>query len=115
MPTTNQPWCAVIGCLPNALCNNYWQSVYYSVVGETNSVGCRATENGVRENQMSPKGRQSQSHRSQSFTPQNRGRQSLYGPKDLTHLVSRSLEWRSISSKEKEKLGLVTEDDGEFW
>jgi len=26
-----------------------------------------------------------------------------------------SLEWRSISSKEKEKLGLVTEDDGEFW
>jgi len=26
-----------------------------------------------------------------------------------------SVEWRSITSKEKEKLGLVTEDDGEFW
>jgi len=26
-----------------------------------------------------------------------------------------SIEWRSITSKEKEKLGLVTEDDGEFW
>eukprot|EP00092_Neocalanus_flemingeri_P028100 GFUD01030512.1.p1 GENE.GFUD01030512.1~~GFUD01030512.1.p1 ORF type:complete len:655 (+),score=129.40 GFUD01030512.1:209-2173(+) len=26
-----------------------------------------------------------------------------------------SVEWRTITAKEKEKLGLVTEDDGEFW
>jgi len=26
-----------------------------------------------------------------------------------------SMEWRMISDKEKQKLGLVTEDDGEFW
>merc|ERR1719483_413924 len=60
-------------------------------------------------------GGHSNSSLSQSFTSKKCGRDSLYGPKDLTHLVSRSIEWRSITSKEKEKLGLVTEDDGEFW
>lgn len=39
-----------------------------------------------------------------------------WGEKEWTGAFSDgSLEWRSISDKEKEKLGLVTEDDGEFW
>ena len=29
--------------------------------------------------------------------------------------IIRSAEWKSISKKEKQKLGLVTDDDGEFW
>lgn len=39
-----------------------------------------------------------------------------WGEKEWTGAFSdRSVEWRTITAKEKEKLGLVTEDDGEFW
>jgi len=39
-----------------------------------------------------------------------------WGEKEWTGAFSdRSIEWRTITAKEKEKLGLVTEDDGEFW
>jgi len=94
-----------------------WNGAFSDGVGSSENIssGRSGAGNGVQENQRSPKGRQSQSRQSQSYTPQSRGRLSLYGPKDLTQLFSRSVEWRSINSKEKEKLGLVTEDDGEFW
>ena len=39
----------------------------------------------------------------------------LYSTSELTRLSSRSPEWKMITEKEREKLGLVTEDDGEFW
>ena len=39
----------------------------------------------------------------------------LYSSCSLTRLLSRSPEWTNISDKEKEKLGLTFEDDGDFW
>lgn len=33
----------------------------------------------------------------------------------LTRMLSRSPEWNNISEKEREKLGLTFNDDGEFW
>ena len=39
----------------------------------------------------------------------------LYSARALTSLLSRSPEWRSITARDREKLGLVTRDQGEFW
>ena len=39
----------------------------------------------------------------------------LYTARALTSLLSRSPEWRSITARDREKLGLVTRDQGEFW
>ena len=39
----------------------------------------------------------------------------LYSCSSLTRLLSRSPEWTNISEKEREKLGLTFNDDGEFW
>ena len=39
----------------------------------------------------------------------------LYSAMALTSLLSRSPEWRSITARDREKLGLVTRDQGEFW
>ena len=39
----------------------------------------------------------------------------LYTARVLTSLLSRSPEWRSITARDREKLGLVTRDQGEFW
>ena len=39
----------------------------------------------------------------------------LYSCSSLTRLLSRSPEWANISEKEREKLGLTFNDDGEFW
>ncbi len=33
----------------------------------------------------------------------------------LNRLLSRSPEWTNITEKEREKLGLTFNDDGEFW
>lgn len=33
----------------------------------------------------------------------------------ITRLLSRSPEWANITDKEREKLGLTFDDDGEFW
>jgi len=41
--------------------------------------------------------------------------QRLYSARNLTLLLTRSPEWRSVSTKDREKLGLVSEDDKEFW
>ena len=43
------------------------------------------------------------------------GDSRLYSARNLTSLLSRSPEWRSITAKDREKLGLVTRDPGEFW
>ena len=42
-------------------------------------------------------------------------RDYLYDCLALTRLLSRSPEWSNISEKEREKLGLTFNDDGEFW
>ena len=39
----------------------------------------------------------------------------LYSALALTSLLSRSPEWRSITARDREKLGLETRDQGEFW
>jgi hypothetical protein len=39
----------------------------------------------------------------------------LYPAPALTRLCSRSPEWNSVSSKDRDRLGLITADDGEFW
>ena len=39
----------------------------------------------------------------------------LYSARSLTVLLSRSPEWRSITARDRDKLGLVTRDQGEFW
>ena len=39
----------------------------------------------------------------------------LYSCSSLTRLLSRSPEWANISEKQREKLGLTFNDDGEFW
>ncbi len=39
----------------------------------------------------------------------------LYPATALTRLCSRSAEWNSVSPKDRDRLGLVTADDGEFW
>ena len=39
----------------------------------------------------------------------------LYSARALTSLLSRSPEWRSITARDREKLGLVTRDTAEFW
>ena len=43
------------------------------------------------------------------------GDSRLYSARNLTSLLSRSPEWRSITARDREKLGLVTRDQGEFW
>lgn len=39
----------------------------------------------------------------------------IYSCHYFTRLISRSPEWSSISDKERDKLGLTFDDDGEFW
>jgi hypothetical protein len=39
----------------------------------------------------------------------------LYAASALTRLCSRSPEWNTVSQKDRDRLGLVTADDGEFW
>ena len=39
----------------------------------------------------------------------------LYSTSSLSRMLTRSTEWSRISNKEKEKLGLSLQDDGEFW
>ena len=39
----------------------------------------------------------------------------LYSCHYFTRLISRSPEWSSISDKDRDKLGLTFDDDGEFW
>ena len=63
---------------------------------------------------------QSSADKHLSWNPKDYPRNSInlaymYSQSSLTRLLSRSPEWTSISDKEKEKLGLSFDDDGEFW
>ena len=50
-----------------------------------------------------------------AFSDSSKGDQRLYSARNLTSLLTRSPEWRSVSARDREKLGLVSQDDGEFW
>ena len=41
--------------------------------------------------------------------------QRLYGVTNLTMLLTRSPEWRGVSHKERQKLGLISQHESEFW
>jgi hypothetical protein len=49
------------------------------------------------------------------FRAGSSGGARLYPATALTRLCSRSAEWNSVSPKDRDRLGLVTADDGEFW